>query len=452
MDQPLEETPTIYACATGDGAAALAVYRVSGDGADRILSAMSDADLPEYRRAALRRLRDPMSGERIDEALVLRFRVGASYTGDPTFEAHLHGGPAVRRAFERAVEGLGARLAQPGEFTRRALVNGRLDLSQAEAIGSLVAAESDAERRGALEVMDGAVGRMAAGLRTELISIAALLETGIDFVEEELGDDIQDEAHRRAEAVSGALAAELDAARPVSPDTRHPTIALIGRPNAGKSSLLNAIMEQDAAIVSDIAGTTRDAVQGLLMRGGAQLRVFDTAGVRETEDRLEAIGVDKAQRLAERADLRILVISGDTGAPGDELLKSLTPTDAIFWSKADLAPPTGEMLDQLREIAETHTVSVTDGTAAAAFDTVIGRRELTNRSSGSPISGAERRAALIRAAHQHLQRASDNLTGQRAERAAEDIKLAAAELERLIGSVDHEDVLDALFSRFCVGK
>ena len=442
-------TDTIYACASGPGPSAIAIYRVSGDASDATLAALGVRTLPAPRAASLRRLRHPKTGSVIDEAVVLRFVEGASYTGEASFELHIHGGAAVRSELERALEAAGARLAQPGEFSRRAFLNGRLDLNQAEAIASLIHAETEAQRLQALEVLDGAVGVQAAQWRSRIIEAAALLETGIDFVEEGIEASIRHDALDRLVALTRELRLHIDTDRRSAADVSAPIVVLLGRPNAGKSSLLNAILERDAAIVSDRAGTTRDAIVGDVMFNGVRVRVTDTAGVRETADELERAGIDRARSIAERADLRILVLSADTGTPDRALLEMLKPTDAILWTKADLAQPSER---DRAEYPEMHTVSANDGSAAMAFEAALTSAGLGARAAGSPIAGTERRRRLLDQASASIEAALSSIKADSAEAAIEDLRHAAGALEQLIGTIGHEDVLDALFSRFCIGK
>ncbi|MCI4663889.1 MAG: 50S ribosome-binding GTPase [Neomegalonema sp.] len=268
-------------------------------------------------------------------------------------------------------------------------------------------------------------------------------------MEEGIEATIRDEAGRRIARLAADLGHHAEAARQASLDVQTPTVALIGRPNAGKSSLLNAILEQDAAIVSSRAGTTRDAVSGDLILNGLRIRVVDTAGMRETDDAVESEGVERAKRVAARADLRILVISHDSGEPTDEMLSLVTEADIVFWTKADVAEPGSGALERF---PRSYVVSSRDGSAARAFDAALAAAGFGARSVISPIAGSERRARLVQDAKLAIDRAMGLLRQDGVEAAIEELRLAAGTLERLVGQIDHEDVLDALFSRFCIGK
>lgn len=441
---------TIYACASGPGPSAIAVYRVSGADSDAVLAALAPGRPPTPRRAVLRGLRHPESGERVDEGLVILFEEGASYTGERSFEVHVHGGVAVRRALEDALTAAGAQLAQPGEFSRRALVNGRFDVAQAEAIASLIAAETTSERLQALEVLDGAVGRQATAWRTQIIDAAALIETGIDFVDERLEASIIEEARAKVAGLLDSMG-DVSIDRPSISSADTPIVALVGAPNAGKSSLLNAIVERDAAIVSSIAGTTRDVVTSVIRIDGVAMRVVDTAGVRAASEEIERIGVARAIEHAERAELRIMVVSSDTGGPSSEIEALLKEGDAVFWTKADDCAPTPQ---ELATVAgwPAFVVSSNDGSAAQAFAEVVQSARPSRPTGVSVIGDSARRAALIAAASEHVAAALEAIASDRLEAAIEELRMAAEQVTALVGSVDHEDVLDALFSKFCIGK
>lgn len=330
---------TIVALASGAGRAGVAVVRVSGPMAGAVLGALVGA-LREPRVATLVRLRDPTSGEELDRGLALWFPAPASFTGEDVAELHVHGGPAVVEAVIRACLSAGARPAEPGEFTRRAFENGKLDLAQAEGLADLVDAETEGQRRQALRQSKGSLSALYEGWRTRLIEAAALIEAEIDFPDEGLPGALA----QRAELILRSLAAEMGAHL----DDSHRgerirdgyRIAIIGAPNAGKSSLLNALARREAAIVSELPGTTRDVVEVRLVLGGFPVWIADTAGLREAADAVEAEGVRRALVRAEEADLRVGLVEAGAALPS-VLTANLKPGDILAFSKSDLFPPFG---------------------------------------------------------------------------------------------------------------
>lgn len=447
------ERDTIYALASGGLPSAIAVLRLSGPGTDAILVRLLDGPLPQPRLASLRKLSDPETGDVIDEALVLRFAAGASYTGESAAELHLHGGEAVVLAAERALLALGARMARPGEFSRRALAEGRLDLAQAEAVAALIHAESETARRQALRVLDGAIGRLADEWRRRLIEASAYLETGVDFVDEALGDDLIDSAAAFLSALRDDLQQHVESAIAFDDSQETLSVVLVGPPNAGKSSLLNAILARDVAIVTDIAGTTRDVLRSTVKIGGAALELVDTAGRRESDDIVEAEGVRRAKAAAESAWRRIYVGSADTESAFRILLAEEPPRegDAIFWTKRDAADAAPE--DLLAEHgARWSSVSARDGSAREAFLRYLEQQRPAPRALPSPIAGSARRTALLRQAVEALRSAEQHVRSGAIELGAADIRDAGEAIEALIGRIDHEQVLDAVFASFCIGK
>jgi tRNA modification GTPase len=314
----------------------VAVLRISGPEAGTALDALASRR-PAPRRAALRRLVDPRTAEAIDEARVLWFPAPASFTGEDVAELHVHGGQAVVAALADALTALpDLRLADPGEFTRRAFENGKLDLAQAEGLADLIDSETEGQRRQALRQMEGALGARVAGWREALLKAMAFVEAEIDFPDEDVPGGVSMQALPLLAELEADMRAELgDAARGISVRDGY-RIAILGAPNAGKSSLLNALAGRDAAIVSDIPGTTRDVIEIRLVLAGFPVWIADTAGLREAADAIEAEGVRRALARAEEADLRLaLVAPGD--APDPALLGALRPDDLVLRSKADLS-------------------------------------------------------------------------------------------------------------------
>jgi tRNA modification GTPase len=430
-------TDTIFAPATASGRAAVAVLRLSGPKTRDALVALAGT-LPAARTARLRRLRDGR-GE-IDKALVLWFPAPASYTGEDAAELHVHGGPAIVSRSVEALAALGLRLAEPGEFTRRAFENGKLDLAQAEGVADLIDAETEAQRQQALEQLDGRLSKVQHRWREALTHALAMFEAAVDFPDEEVPADVAARALPSLVKLAEELeAAALDAQRGERVRSGY-RIALMGPPNSGKSTLLNALAKREAAIVTATPGTTRDVIEVPLVLGGYKALIADTAGLREAADAIEAEGVRRARAWGAGADLRVWLADGsDPAANFDEA----EPTDLRLVTKRDLAdgPPalTGARF-----------------TARSAEDLAWLERELTERvvaslGAGEPPAATRlRHGELLSTAAIRLRGAAEQ--GERLELAAEDVRLAARALDRITGRIDPEAVLERIFSTFCIGK
>ena len=443
----------IFALATAPGRAAVAIVRISGPGTAGALSALA-GPLPRPRRAALRTLRSK-DGEALDEALTLWFPGPASYTGEDAAELHLHGGPAIVARVAAALIELGARLAEPGEFTRRAFEAGKLDLDQAEAIADLVDAETEAQARQALAQLGGALGRRYEGWRGQLAEALAFLEAAVDFPDESLPADVAARARPPIEALAGEIAEALaDAGRGERVREGY-RIAIIGAPNAGKSSLLNALAGRDAAIVTETPGATRDVIEVPMVIGGYKALIADMAGLRATDEAIEAEGVRRARAWAQGAALRLWVVDAAAGdgawreaaaliGAGDLLV--LNKTDLIGGADAGCAGETAAAKG-----AGVIEVSAATGAGLRALSAWLGERLAADLSGGDfPAVTRERHARLLSDALAHLQAATAAL--EEPELAAEDLRLAARALERITGRIGAEDILDVIFASFCIGK
>jgi tRNA modification GTPase len=441
-------TDTIYALATAPGRSGVAVVRISGLEAGSALAALTGRPLPAPRRAVLTKLRDPRTGDALDDALVLRFTAPASFTGEDVVELHLHGGRAVVTGVIEALAILpGLRLAEPGEFTRRAFENGKLDLTEAEAVADLIDAETTAQRRQALRQMEGALGRLYDGWRERLTRALAHIEADIDFAEDDLPGGVADAVRPVIAGLAGEIAAHLDDGGRGERLREGLHIAIVGAPNAGKSSLLNALARRDAAIVSARAGTTRDIIEVHLDLGGYPVVLADTAGLREAAaDEVEEEGIRRARDRAARADVKVAVFDAATLPDLDPATLDLIDRDTVVvFNKTDLATTDGLRPDLSPIMVSAHTgagLKLLEErlTAFSADRLAIG--------SAPSLTRARHRAALTEC-RESLLRALD---APLPELAAEDVRLASRALGRITGRVDVEDLLDVIFRDFCIGK
>ncbi|MCY4405721.1 MAG: tRNA uridine-5-carboxymethylaminomethyl(34) synthesis GTPase MnmE [Rhodospirillaceae bacterium] len=440
---------TIFALSSGGGRAAIAVIRVSGPAAAEALTRIGGKPLPEPRRAALRRFREPATGAAIDLGLALWFPAPASASGEDMAEFHVHGGPAVIVALCDALAAIpGLRPAEPGEFTRRAFEAGRLDLTEAEGIADLVAAETDAQRRQALAQMEGGLHRLYDGWRERLMALRANVEAAIDFSDQELGEDPLAAAAPGLAALEAEVAAHLDDARRGERLREGFCIAIVGAPNAGKSSLLNRLAGRDAAIVSTRAGTTRDVVEVRLDLGGWPLTLADTAGLRESRDEIESEGMRRALARAASADLSLVVFDGALWPAADAQSLALLGDDALaVLNKTDLLA--GPAPTTVAGRAALGVSCLTGAGFEALLETLAGEIARRYPTADAPaLTRARHRQAVVEC-REALARA---IAGPADERLAEELRLAAHALGRITGRVDVEAVLDLVFRDFCIGK
>lgn len=424
---------TIFALASARGRAGVSVIRISGDQA-YVAAEKLCGPLPEPRRAALRVLR--FGGDVLDEALVLRFEAGTSFTNEDIVEFHVHGGVATVAAILRILGSIsGLRVAEPGEFSRRALESGRMDLTQIEGLADLIDAETEAQRRQAVALLSGALGKRADGWRLKLIRAMSLLEATIDFSEEDVPESVAVEVQGLLTSVRAEILSELSGAKSAERIRDGFEIAIIGAPNVGKSTLLNALAGREAAITSEIAGTTRDVIEVRMEISGLAVTLLDTAGLRDTTDAIEGRGIELALSRARNADLRLFLKEGSEQLP-------LEPhdDDIVVMAKADLKPQ-GQ-----------NGVSGLTGEGLDALISKIGQI-LEAKTAGSSLIIRERQRRGLETAISALDRALELVVEEGvAELAAEDLRNAVAALASLVGRVGVEDLLEEIFSRFCIGK
>lgn len=418
----------IFAEATPPGRGGISVIRLSGDGA-RAAAEKLVGFMPRSRRAYFRDLRE--GDEPIDQVLALWFAAGASFTGDEVAELHLHGAPVVARRVAMALQNLGARSADAGEFTRRAFLNGRMDLAEIEGLGDLLAAETESQRKQALRAAGGELARRAEAWRSMLIEAGALVEVSVDFADEDVPDEVPDRVFEIVTELSRQIQHELAGFGAAERVRQGFEVAIVGPPNAGKSSLMNRLARRDVAIVSELAGTTRDVIEVRMDLQGLAVTLLDTAGIREAGDTVEAQGIARARSRAEGADLRIHLSPTAQAVP-----EVWQEGDLLVQSKADLSAE-----------SETLAVSVVsdhglEELMKAVFDV------LSQRSTGAGLISHQRQHAELEDARLALAEVFDAPV----ELVAEALRRANMALDRLLGRIDAEDYLDRIFSSFCIGK
>ena len=426
---------TIFAQATAQGRAGVCVIRISGPQAFFIAETIAQP-LPAPRVAAVRAISDA-DGQVIDRALVLTFEGPNSFTGEDTVELHLHGSIAVVRAVLTLLSGFeGTRLAEPGEFTRRAMENGKLDLTQVEGLGDLIEAETEAQRKQALRVLSGHLGQKVDIWREKLIRAAALLEVTIDFADEDVPVDVSPEVSDLLDAVNGDILAEIAGTHAAERIRTGFEVAIIGRPNAGKSTLLNALAGRDAAITSAVAGTTRDVIEVRMDLGGLPVTLLDTAGLREGADEVEAIGIDRAKIRGEQADLRVFLVE-----EGEELPVAAAADDIVLRPKADL-----------RDSADNAISGVTGQGVPQLIERI--QAILGARSLNAGLATHERHRVALQKSAEGLAAAMLVLDHgpDQYDIASEELRHSIRALEALVGRIDVENLLDVIFSSFCLGK
>jgi len=455
--------PTIFALSSGRPPAAIAVVRVSGPHAGAALKALVGR-MPQPRQATLARVRDPQNGEVIDEALALWFPAPHSETGEDVAELQLHGGQAVIAGVLEALSKIeGCRMAEPGEFTRRAFENGKLDLTEVEGLADLIAAETQAQRRQAFRQLKGLIGDRAEAWRRRLIEALALVEARIDFADEsDVPENLVEPALRAARGLREEIAQSLADAGRGERLRDGLVVAIAGPPNAGKSTLLNRLARREAAIVSPFPGTTRDVIEVHLDLAGYPVTLLDTAGIRASADPVEREGVRRAQARAAAADL-VLWMTDASAIGGVAESQVHWPPGAEVWSlanKIDLVTRTTSARNESenrapakQRINRSFTISASTGRGIDGLATALASYAAAyfSATESALVTRARHRRALEEVAAA-LDRALGQGEGGREELIAEDLRAAATTLGRLTGRVDVEDILDVIFRDFCIGK
>ncbi|KAJ0395804.1 hypothetical protein ATCC90586_012130 [Pythium insidiosum] len=462
------ESDTIYALSSAEGKAGVAVIRISGDQAATCLQTLTQRNrLPAPRRATFGTLFHPETNEKLDEALALFFPTPRSFTGEDVVELHVHGSPAVVSGVLEALHHIPrCRAADPGEFTERAFDNNKLDLMQVEGLADLLSAETEAQRAQALRQLSGDVGEVYEQWRDELVRCLAHAEAMIDFGDDE--DDVTDASYmaavNRVRALADSIRTHLADGRRGEILRNGVQVAILGPPNAGKSSLLNILARRPAAIVSSIAGTTRDIVQVPLNIAGFPVIVSDTAGLRETEDVIEREGVLRAHQAASEADVRVLMIDIENASSmfDNEYAQYLSEDTLVVLNKvdqyADQEVKISEVVREFEARGLDNTPHVISCVKSSGIDALIDQLAHAVKTRLQSSSSATSGAIITRERHrQHLTECLSSLDQfleypEQSEIAAEDLRRAVTSIGRILGRIDVEDVLDVLFSDFCIGK
>ena len=452
------EPDTIAAIATAQGVGAVALVRVSGPRANAVLAAVApDLGSLGPREARVTIIRDPVTHEPIDQAIVIRFPGPASYTGEDVVEISGHGGWLGPALLLDACVAAGARLAEAGEFTRRAYLNGRVDLVQAEAVSDLIGGRSRALRRAALRQLDRGLSERVAELRSGLVGLEAVLVHHLDFPEEDDAPVPVAGIAERADEVARGLAALLDTAAEGELLREGALVVLAGLPNSGKSSLFNALLGQERAIVTEVPGTTRDALEATVSLGGFPFRLVDTAGLRETTDRVERLGVEVARRYLAAADLVLLCAEGERALDADEraFLGAASAPVVVVRTKADLESGAAGMIDSPAGACAGVRVSALRGDGLGDLRGLLPRlsyRGLIDAEADAPVLTRARQARAVASALAEVRAFAQALRdGVGPEVAAAHLRPAESALEEL-GVITPDDVLDRVFAEFCVGK
>ncbi len=433
----MENEDTIFALASARGRAGVAVVRVSGPRA--FLSAQHLAKIvPEPRKTTLRTLWH--GGEALDQALVIAFEKGASFTGEDVVEFHVHGGAAVVQSVLHALAEMdGLRTANAGEFTRRALENNRMDLPQVEGLADLINAETEAQRKQALNIMRGALSEKCDIWRQKLLRATALLEAVIDFVDEDVPVDVAPEVNELLSDVLCDLSAEISGRKANERIRDGFEVALVGRPNIGKSTLLNAIAGRDVAITSEIAGTTRDVIEVRLDIDGLPVTILDLAGIHASDDTVESLGIDRAIERANAADIRVFLIGDASDIDGFGVVRK--SNDLVAYGKGDLLK-TGDF--------------AVSGMSGLGIDDLLNQlgNTLAEQTVGSSSIIRQRHLEAIVIAKENIEKAIQGLNSFNGlgELVSADLRFSISALDELIGRIDVEQVLGEIFSGFCIGK
>ena len=442
---------TIFALSTGPGISGIAIVRISGEDTIKVIKLLTNASIPEPRVATLRKINKINTSELIDEGIILWFPGPDSYTGEDMAEFHIHGSKAVIDALHSSISQIeNCRLAEPGEFTKLAFQNGKINLLKAESIADLISAETEIQRQQAVKIMDGQSSKTFNNLREKLLKILSNIEAKIDFPDEDLPQDILNNTKKISSEVILSIKKILNDQRVGERIREGFKIAIIGPTNAGKSSLLNLLSNRDVAIVSEIAGTTRDVIETHLNIEGYPVVVSDTAGIRDSKNEIEKKGIKLALDNAENADLKLIIIDAKS-IDFKGVLKELLDEKAILVvNKSDLLKE-----DLSSEIKNFEHVLISVKNNFNVEDLIIKiKNKLKNKfiTSEDILITRERHRQHLEKCLNYLKRFEEKNEAQDFDKAAEDLRLATRHLGMIVGKVDVEEILGSIFNDFCIGK
>ncbi len=437
--------PTIFAPITNATRAGISVIRISGPHTVECLENLGFKGAPQHQKVSFQKIRDPETSEIIDEVLVAFFQSPRSFTGEDVAEISIHASPFIaKKVFEILSDIPNVRFAEAGEFSKRAFLNGKMDLVQAEAIPDLIAAETAAQHKQALRQLEGRLGEIYENWRYRLIEISAMIEAAIDFPDEDLPKNITDKVEENVKKLAAEIELHLDDKKIGEKIKDGLSLAIIGAPNVGKSSLINFLAQSEVAIVSEIAGTTRDVIEVHLSIAGVPVRISDTAGLRQTEDKIEAEGIRRALKKAADADLKIFLLDAENPILREEDKELIDENTIVVVNKIDLAVSNYQLTNAVVE------VSLTKNTNTSQLLKKLEERilEIIPTQNSPLITQNRYRVALKNSvANLHSFSLEKNI-----ELAAEDLRMTAREIGKITGKVDVENILDVIFSSFCIGK
>ena len=443
---------TIYALSSGSGISGISVIRVSGKETKNIISELTNGTFPKPREATLKKINKINTNELIDEGILLWFPGPNSYTGEDMAEFHVHGSVSVVLAIQNSISKIeNCRIAEPGEFTKIAFQNGKVNLLKAESISDLIRSETEMQRQQAIKILSGKNSEIYNSWRSSLLKILANVEAKIDFPEEDLPDKIINEIKSSSSKIKSEIKKVLDDKKVGEIIREGFKIAILGPPNAGKSSLLNYLSKRDAAIVSEVAGTTRDVIEVHLNIDGYPVVLSDTAGIRESKDEIEKKGINLALKKAENADLNIVVIE-PKNAHFTGFLKGLVSSDKtlVVVNKSDLGIE--NMLEDFSQYNPIYISIIKEKNIDTLISTI--RNKLKNKflSNQNILITRERHRLHLEQCLNHLENFENKRDEQDFDKAAEDLRLAARELGKIVGKFDVEEILGSIFNDFCIGK